>query len=536
MDKPDDSVSGAKNKTAFLENLGNWLTNLAPGVSLGIRYARFSRWLTGVDPRVLARCSKAQQTLYSATAVIMIVAAMLTAAGVSTKLAALWSAGAIVQMVLFGAVLALALAMEAAVLASISPTANPWTTIAVRVPIGLLLVAMQVIPSLTNMLSARLDLALHEQNLTQQMALNVKAAKLLNVTELKGEVAAREEGVTKALAEQANPVADPVVQAAQADADKATTAAKRAQVQVQKAKTRVANISKSLDNARDTVAAERIKAALEKAKVELVKAGGIANQADVAEEQSQTALKSAKDAQAIMLATAVQSAKGAVEVQFSKLTSTEAELELHKKKAEQLSAAATSANFVTQVTTLFKLAVSDFSVGITCLGTLLAFALLDLLPTAIKLGARKGLYAQLVMLQDQQVHSAAVRDVKLQQEDDKQTLTVKINQTQGVELFAKQDNGALAAQLMLLEEQYHVDTVAATSSPQIILATLQTLTPVIETLIQQKAALAQHPDIAPAYQQQLATLLQELQVRADKLVNQLKSTDGGAGAGIQVGA
>jgi len=168
MDKLDDSVSGAKNKSAFLESLGNRLTNLSLGASLGNRYARFSRWLVGVDPRVLARCSKAQQTLYSATAIIMIVAALLTAAGVSSKLAALWGAGTIVTIFLFCAVLALVLAMEAAVLASISPTANPWTTIAVRVPIGLLLVAMQVLPTLTSMLSARLDLALHEQNLSQQ--------------------------------------------------------------------------------------------------------------------------------------------------------------------------------------------------------------------------------------------------------------------------------------------------------------------------------------------------------------------------------
>jgi hypothetical protein len=536
MDKPEDSVSGAKNKTAFLESLGNRLTSLTPGATLGNRFARLSRWLVGVDPRVLVRCSKAQQTLYSATAIIMIVAALLTAAGVSTKLSALWGAGTIVTMVLFGAVLALALAMEAAVLASISPTANPWTTIAVRVPIGMLLVAMQVVPTLTNMLSARLDLALHEQNLTQQMILNAQSAKLLNVTELKGAVAAREKVVTKALEEQANPVADPAVQAAQADADKATAAVKRAQTLVQKAKTRVANLSKSFENARDTTVAERIKAALEKSKVELTKANGIFSQADVDQEAKELALKAAKDAQAIVLATAVQTAKGAVEAGVNRLTSTEAMLEVHKQKAEQLSAAATTANFITQVTTLFKLAVSDFSVGITCLGTLLAFALLDLLPTAIKLGARKGLYAQLVALQDQQVQSAAARDAVLQQEEDKQTLAVKANQTRGVELFTKQDNGALAAQLLLLEEQYHVDTVAATASPQVILATLQGLTPVIETLIQQKAALEQHPDIAPAYQQQLASLLQELQARADKLVSQLKSGGGDAEAAVPVGA
>ena len=342
--------------------------------------------------------------------------------------------------------------------------------------------------------------------------------------------------MTKALEEQANPVADPAVQAAQADADKATAAVKRAQTLVQKAKTRVANLSKSFENARDTTVAERIKAALEKSKVELTKANGIFSQADVDQEAKELALKAAKDAQAIVLATAVQTAKGAVEAGVNRLTSTEAMLEVHKQKAEQLSAAATTANFITQVTTLFKLAVSDFSVGITCLGTLLAFALLDLLPTAIKLGARKGLYAQLVALQDQQVQSAAARDAVLQQEEDKQTLAVKANQTRGVELFTKQDNGALAAQLLLLEEQYHVDTVAATASPQVILATLQGLTPVIETLIQQKAALEQHPDIAPAYQQQLASLLQELQARADKLVSQLKSGGGDAEAAVPVGA
>ena len=377
---------------------------------------------------------------------------------------------------------------------------------------------------------------MHEQNLAQQMALNAKSAKLLNVAELKGDVAAREEVMKKALEEQANPIANAEVKAAQANADKAMEAVKRAQAQVQKAKTRVANLNKSLGGAPDKVAAEQIKASLERAKVELTKAGGVANQADVDQEASEQVLKAAKDAQAIVLATAVQDAKGAVVAGASKLETKEAEFEVQKKKAEKLSAAATSANFVTQVTTLFKLAVSDFSVGITCLGTLFAFFLLDSLPTAIKLGARKGLYAQLVALQDQQVQSAAARDAMLYQEEDKQTLAVKANQTRGVELFTKQDNGALAAQLLLLEEQYHVDTVAATASPQVILAALQGLTPIIETLIQQKAALEQHPDIATSYHDQLATLLKELQTRADNLASQLKSGGGEGKAGVSQGA
>ena len=536
MDNRNEKESGAKNQTTFLERLGNRLANLTPGANLGNRYARFSRWLLGIDPRVLARCSKAQQTMYSATGIIMIIAALLTAAGVSNRLAASWGAGPVATIVLFFAVLALALAMEAAVLASISPTANPWTTIAVRIPIGMLLVAMQVVPALTNMLSARLELALHEQNLTQQEALNAKSAKLLNVNELKGDVAAREEAMKNALAEQANPVPDTAIKAAQNDADKANEAAKRAQAQMQKAKTRVANLSKSLAGASNTVAAEQFKASLERAKIELSKASGVANQADVDLEAKEQALKAAKDAQAIVLATAVQTAKGAVMAGASKLESTQAAFEVQKKKAEQLSAAATTANFVTQVTTLFKLAVTDFSVGITCLGTLLAFALLDLLPTAIKLGARKGLYAQLVAQQDELVLCAAVRDAVLQQEEDKQTVAIKTNQTRSVQLFIKEDNGALAAQRLLLEEQYHVDAVAATASQQVILAALQGLTPIIETLILQKLALEEHPDLAPTYQRQLATLLPELQARADKLVSQLKSGGGDAEAGVPAGA
>jgi len=536
MDKPDDSVSGAKNNPAFLVSLGNWLTNMNFGIALGSRYARFSRWLTGVDKRVLARCSKAQQTLYGSMAIIMMVAALLTAAGVGVKLAALWGVGLFGLMVLSGAVLILALAMEAAVLASISPTASPLTTLAVRVPIGLLLVALQVLPALTTMLSARLDMALHEQNLTQQMELNDKAVKLLHVGELKGEVTAREQGVTKALADQANPVPDAPVQTAQAEAEKANTAVKRAQARVQAAKSRVANLSKALGNARDTATTERIKATLENARAALAKANGVANQADVEQESKEALLKSAKDAQGIALANAVKDAKVAVEAQVGKLTATEAELEVQKKKAERLSTAATTANFVTQVTTLLKLAVSDFSVGITCLGMLLAFALLDLLPTAIKLGARKGLYQKLVAIQDEQVHSAAARDAVLQQEDDKQALAVKANQTRGVELFTQQDNGALDAQLLLLDGQCRVDTVAATASPQVILATLEGLSPVIDLLVRQKATMAEHPDIAPAYQQQLAALLQELQARADRLAQQLKSSDGGAGTGVPVGA
>lgn len=497
-----------------------------PGFLLSL-YARLAQWLVGVDPHLLARCSRAQQTLYSAMALLMLIAAVLTALGLSGKLIGLWEAGTLLTAAIFTLVLALALAMEAAVLSSISAGASVFTTLAVRIPIGLMLVALQAVPTLTNLLQHRIDLGLYEQHIVQQAALNGKTAALLDIAGVKRDALVLEGRHAEAMARQASPPEDRAIRDAVAAHGKAVAAQGRADAAVQAARRRVAGLRDAQAKAKPADV-ERLKASLARAEAAHEKARTAFNTATADADNAEAAVQQARKAQSDALAAAVNEARQALDAQAGKLAGVETRLAEEARKSEGLSAAASNRNFITEVTMLMRLAVGDWTVGLTLLFTIFGFALLDLLPTLLKVAARKGEYAMLAASGEQMRVSQARRDVELQRQDDEQILLIKRNQTRGVQQFVAQDNGALDGQQLLLERQRENDLMSVTATMELTSAALERLGQLQELLIAQHVRSQAHPDMAPAYRQQLAQLLAELEARARAMVT---SSDGAGAAG-----
>lgn len=497
------------------------------------RYSRLAQWLVGVDPKLLAQCSRAQQTLYSAMALLMLIAALLTAASMAGKLTALWGTGAILGAGIFALVFTLALAMEAAVLASISSGASALTTLAVRVPIGLMLVTLQLVPTVTSLLKNRIELGLYEQHIAQQTVLHDRTAALLNVTGLKKDAVVLEGRHTEAIALQANPPEDRAVLEALATRGKAVAAQTQADASVQAARRRIAALRDAIAKAKPADF-DRLKAALARSEAAHEKARGAFNAATADADNAEADVQHARKAQADALDTAVNAARQARDAQTGKLAEVETRLGEEARKAEALSAAASDRNFVTEVTMLMRLAVTDWTVGLAVLVTLFGFALLDLLPTLLKVAARKGEYAALAAGGEQARLSQGRRDLELQRQDDEQILLIKRNQTLGVQQFVTQDNGTLDGQQLLIERQRENDLLAVTATLDLTRAALERLGHLQELLITQHARGEAQPDVAPSYRQQLVQLLAELEARARTMAGPSDATDahGTAPAGV----
>ena len=521
MNDQRDSNSASGAKSALQEGLAR-LSNIDFSFPLRERVASFMRWLTGVDADVLAQCSKSQQTLYSAIGIVMVLAALFTAAGVSAKLAGLWELGMLGRAGLFALMMALVLALEAAVLSSISPGANPLATLAVRVPIGLLLVCMQVTPTLTTMLQGQISLALAEEGLSKQVSLQTTSQKLRNVDGLRSTGKSLDDKYLQAVAEQLTPPADIDVNEAEKKLISANEIFKKAASKQQLARKRVNDLNGALAKAKDEQAVTRIQASLDTAKTSLTKANGEVNDTDVAVQNADTAVKSAKATQATALAKEVVNAKLKIDGHGETMAATQKSLDSDAVKAKSLADNATQANFITQVVGLAKLARNDWAIFFTCLVTIFGFALLDLLPTALKMSARNGLYARLVQLQDDEMRSSLQQAFNNAEQDRFQMSAIKINQTAGVRQFTQIDTGKLEAQRLLIDAQRGVDELQTTATLDLAQIALDKLAVLLETLIEQSKRLAECPEVAPAYRQQLDRLLNEMQERANAIADQLR--------------
>ena len=521
MNDQRDSNSASGAKSALQEGLAR-LSNIDLSFPLRERVASFMRWLTGVDADVLAQCSKSQQTLYSAIGIVMVLAALFTAAGVSAKLAGLWELGMLGRVGLFALMMALVLALEAAVLSSISPGANPLATLAVRVPIGLLLVCMQVTPTLTTMLQGQISLALAEEGLSKQVSLLTISQKLRNVDGLRSTGKSLDEKYSQAVKEQQTPPADKAVNKAEKDLAQASEVFKATTLKVMPAKKRVNELASALVKANDAQSATRLQAALESARAALSKANDDVGRAAAGVKTAEMAVKTAKSDQAEALDAEVASARLRVEGHGETMAATQKSLDIDAVKAKSLADNATQANFITQVVGLAKLARNDWAIFFTCLVTIFGFALLDLLPTALKMSARNGLYARLVQLQDDEMRSSSQQAFNNAEQDRFQMSAIKINQTAGVRQFTQIDTGKLEAQRLLIDAQRGVDELQTTATLDLAQVALDKLAVLLQTLIDQSAKLAEYPEVAPAYRQQLDRLLNEMQERANAIADQLR--------------
>ncbi len=521
MNEQHDSTSASGAKSALQGGLAR-LSEIQFLALLRGQWTGFMRWLTGVDAKVLAECSKSQQTLYSAIGIVMLLAALLTAAGLSAKLAGLWELGMVGRLGLFVMMTTLVLALEAAVLSSISPDAKPWTTLAVRVPIGLLLVSMQVVPTLTTMLQSQIELSLAKQGLQEQVELQVTSQKLRNVEGLRSDGKSLDDKLLRAIAEQQTPPTDNAVAQAQGNLAQASEAFKKATLKAQTLRKRVNDLAASLAKAKDDQVAARVQVALDNAKAALSKANGEANTADVAIQSAENEVKSAKTVQATALSAAVSDAKQKVTGHSETMAKTQENLDSDAEKAKKLADKATQANFITQVVALGKLAKNDGFILVTCLVAILGFALLDLLPTMLKMSARNGLYARLVQIQDAEVRAVFETDHSNKAQDRTQMSAIKANQTAGVLQFIEIDKGKQEGQRLLFVAQHANDELQATATNNLAQTVLGGLTPLTQTLIDQRRVIAEHPEVAPAYRQHLDRLLQEMQERANAIAEQLR--------------
>ena len=515
------SVSGAK--SALHGGLAR-LSEIQFFALLRGRWSGFMRWLTGVDAEVLAQCSKSQQTLYSAIGIVMLLAALLTAAGVSAKLAGLWELGMVGRLGLFVIMTTLVLALEAAVLSSISPDAKPWTTLAVRVPIGLLLVSLQVVPTLTTMLQSQIELSLAKQGLQEQVELQATSQKLRNVEGLRTDGKSLDDKLLRAIAEQQTPPTDNAVAQAQGNLAQASEAFKKATLKAQTSRKRVNDLAASLAKAKDDQVAARVQVALDNAKAALSKANGEVNTADVAIQSAENEVKSAKTVQATALSAAVSDAKQKVTGHSETMAKTQENLDSDAEKAKKLADKATQANFITQVVALGKLAKNDGFILVICLVAILGFSLLDLLPTMLKMSARNGLYARLVQVQDAQMRSDSELQLQTKEQDNARRLAIQLNLTNGVRKFVETDEGRCEGQRLLLNEQFVIDELQITHTSDLSQTVLDRITRAIDTRVAQNEKLNANPSVIPEHRILLDLWLKEMQERANAIAEQLRNS------------
>ena len=136
---------------------------------LAIAFRRFRWALVGIDPRVLAKCSKGDQSVYAALSWLMLATAFITATGIAIKAKTGLDLGYFLTALVWALTFGFSLSLETAVLGSIKTGSNTLRSLALRAAIGGLLVTIQVTPLLTMALKSRIALELEHQSLSAQV-------------------------------------------------------------------------------------------------------------------------------------------------------------------------------------------------------------------------------------------------------------------------------------------------------------------------------------------------------------------------------
>lgn len=467
---------------------------------LASAWARLARWLTGTQPELLAQCSQSQRTLSQAMAIMMLVTALLTGVGVGGKLASIWDIAPGGALVLALPVTLLALAMEAAVLTSIAHGASAFATLAVRIPIGLMLVALQALPVLTTMLRPDIELALQERSIAQQLRLKDNVDDLVGLSRARSEALALESRHAQMAARQANPPADTGVVAAQAKRARAAASRARAENVMVAAHARVARLRQLPVRPAD---AERARLQMERAVHALDAARSVFSTATAAVGDADAVLAQARSARDEALARGVSEARDALDEHRKRVASAETLFAGQMEQGRKLATAASERAAITEVTTLLRLAATDWTVAVAVMATFLGFVLPDLMPTMLKVAARRGAYAQMEAAADELRVGEARRDLALASEEDAQLLLVKRNLTAGVERFTREDAGQSEATRMAMLRRSEREALESEAEVELLLGALDRVGEIREAIDAQEARGQDQPELLAAHREQL---------------------------------
>lgn len=506
-----------------IENISKLASGLASAVgsSLAALPRRFFTYLhrvAGIDRRILARCSKTEQAVYTALALTMVLAAAATGIGIAAKLQALFAAGWFLTILIALAVAIFSLCLEIAVVGSIKAGSNIMLALGLRAPLALILSVIQVIPLWLAIYGGQIAVESYRQQLSTQIDLRAASAKAVDLDAVRLQAAQLAKVLDTAKQNQSNPAPSPPVLVAGAELKKAEQGLGGAILKFNTAKQQFAAAKEAQAKALDDKTKAQAAAKLEVRSTALAKAQQALNGAAAARDNAESALVDAQAAQRRELAESVAAAEQAAAAHGQIEKATAEAMAANVDKASELSKAGNSGNFMAQLTTLLSLWHSDRKIMLVSLGILAVALLIDLLPTGIKLSLKSGPYGKAVAAME----ARALERTAAQSEVDTLNLENQLAQERDVAMGVKQyfatNGGALEAQRLAIEQQAEVDKAQLLAPFLLTKSAFEAgICQVLEAAAKAEEMVQAHPQLKPVFAEQLRQLLARLEAQAQTL-------------------
>lgn len=485
-----------------------------------------------VDRRHLAKATKAEQGVYTALGVLMGLALLWTGIGMSTKIGGVLGAGPLMLAALFLFFSAWGWALEAVTVGTIGHGKSTFRGVALRVVVGLALVASQTLPLLTGTQSAKIDQHQHATTLSQLAASRGVTEKARDLGKVEAKAAELESELKSAVVAQSNPGKTAVVAEAEAKLAKARTDREQAFRQQEDARRTLASLKKKVDEppkfserwtANDQA---KLPEAIANWQSRLNQRQAAFNQADAATQQAQISTAEAYAEQKRQLDASVSQARSALEQQAVVLKVTGEQVATDIAKSEELAKAANARNFLTDISALLVLARNDASVAITCLLVIGLAILLDLMPVAAKLALRDGYVGRAGAAQEESRIARIETDLRIESMQNENQLLERGNESAGLAAFVAQDNGALAAQRFSIIKSREVDSLMLEAEIKMMSDALSSLEQNLEKVQALSETAAKSDYLKPILRAELT----RLQGRIDALAKAGRDTVAGAAA------
>lgn len=497
--------------------------------------------ITGTSREVLAGCPQSDKSFTIGQAVVMVLIAIISAFLLALKIGAYAASSFILPTLVWLIAMPLILGLEMMVVASIQPDSKLLNTFAVRVPMAVVLVLAQLLPTVTYLYRDRIALALRDQSQLSQVRDQSNQRKLLGVDGLKTEGDKLEAALAKAQAERAAPPADPDVENAKAAYAQAQGAEKQASSQVRSAAARVQHLQAQLGNTKDEAGRSRLQTAQSNAHTALGKAQGGLRQAQDSVAKALDAVQMTEAEQKKRLTDAVAQAQENAAQHEQQQQKVNGQLADEAAKAKVLAEKASASNFFVDISALLDLMRKDSSIRNAVVVVALLFIFLDLTPSLLKAATRNNLYNTIVL--DLKRRTVAQMDTERAQNDfeaakvaveREKTLKLLNNEKTGVDRFVKEDGGTLHHQLLEIEQQHAVEMAALFIEQAATLDLYQRHEQMLEVLQRNHALVSTHPEIMEAHRSQMGQLLAIMEARTQKLqmeAQRLAALRGHAAAG-----
>lgn len=467
-----------------------------------------------VDRRLLSRSTKQEQGVHTALGLLVILAALWGGIGMAVKIGRVIGAGMLTHVGMFLFFAMLTWAIEASLIGGIKSGKRWGGLLAYRIVLGAVLVAMQVLPLLTEAFNARISQELHVRTLTQMAAAQDVVAKARNMGGVKSTATAAAQGASAARALADNPPETADIKAANEKVKNAAAALQKAQQAEEHARSMLARAravaaDSSLAEKRREAAQEGVKlwaSRLEQRKAALSKADGV--------------LEQAKGEQALLVTEQRNRLRGDAETALERqrdadeaLKATEQRMEQDLKAAEELARKANSRSFFVEMGVLMRIAAQDFGVLFGCLVTLMVAALIDWLPVLTKIQMADGGYARAVAAREQRRIDGEETELHLDRVANENRRMVASNESLGLQRFTHQDQGGLASQRHAFAAQRELDAMRLVAEQDLMGEALRRISVNFDAV----EALASRTKSNPALAPMLQAELRRLQERLDRL-------------------